>query len=128
MKAVVITLGVEGADVLQAGKPKIRQDSFKVNIVDARGAGDAFSVTLAWAVAEKKSLEEAGQAGRGRRGPGHDPPGGPGGVRHPGGGGEAGGPGSCFPGVKPRVGVRPVSENGARGTPLAIGQRELTGK
>jgi ribokinase len=57
--AVVITRGAAGADLLRPGSLVHSQDAFPVEVVDTTGAGDAFSATLAWALAGGSSLEDA---------------------------------------------------------------------
>jgi ribokinase len=57
-QTVVVTRGAEGAQwVKQQGS--LLQPSFKVEVVDTTGAGDAFNGGLAVALAEGKSLDEA---------------------------------------------------------------------
>ncbi len=58
VKAVVITLGAEGAMIITEGYER-HVGTFAVNVVDTTGAGDAFNGALAVALAEGKSLEEA---------------------------------------------------------------------
>lgn len=57
--AVVVTRGGAGADLWRPALPVHHQDAFPVDVVDTTGAGDAFSATLAWALAEGCSMEEA---------------------------------------------------------------------
>ena len=57
--AVVVTRGREGATLHRPGKPTVRQAAFGVAAVDSTGAGDAFSATLAWALASGRRLEDA---------------------------------------------------------------------
>jgi ribokinase len=59
VKAVVVTRGREGATLFRPGEPRHEQRAFEVDAVDTTGAGDAFSATLAWAIAEGRPLEEA---------------------------------------------------------------------
>ncbi len=58
-RVVVVTRSAEGADLYRPGRPVHHQDAFAVEAVDTTGAGDAFSATVAWALAEGRSLEEA---------------------------------------------------------------------
>jgi ribokinase len=57
--AVVVTLGALGAEVHRAGRDVHRQPPFDVDVRDTTGAGDAFSGTLAWAIADGRDLGEA---------------------------------------------------------------------
>jgi ribokinase len=57
--AVVVTLGAGGAEAHRAGTDVHRQPAFAVDVVDTTGAGDAFSATLAWAIADGRGLGEA---------------------------------------------------------------------
>jgi ribokinase len=57
--AVVVTLGEAGASLHRPDRAPFRQPAFRVAGVDATGAGDAFSGTLAWALASGRDLEEA---------------------------------------------------------------------
>ena len=57
--AVVVTLGARGAEIRRRGETPVAQAAFSVDVVDTTGAGDAFSATIAWALAEGRSLEEA---------------------------------------------------------------------
>jgi len=59
VKAVIITRGADGADLVRPGRPVLHQGAFEVDVVDTTGAGDAFSATLAWALAEGRPIEEA---------------------------------------------------------------------
>jgi len=62
--AVVITLGAEGAVVLErTGAPVQRLPAFRVEAIDATGAGDAFNAGLAVGLAEGRSLIEAVRLG-----------------------------------------------------------------
>jgi ribokinase len=56
---VVVTLGGDGAEVHRAGRDVHRQAAFRVEARDTTGAGDAFSATLAWAIADGRDLGEA---------------------------------------------------------------------
>jgi ribokinase len=56
---VVVTLGADGAEVHRAGRDVHRQPAFPVEVRDTTGAGDAFSATLAWAIADGRGLGEA---------------------------------------------------------------------
>ena len=58
--AVVLTLGPRGA-LLARGKELITIEPWPVEVVDSTGAGDAFSGTLAAAVAEGAALEDAAE-------------------------------------------------------------------
>jgi ribokinase len=57
--AVVVTRGAAGADLVRPGRDVYHQRPYQVDVVDTTGAGDAFSATLAWALAEGRSLEQA---------------------------------------------------------------------
>lgn len=57
--AIVVTRGGAGADLLRLDQPAHHQDAFPVTVVDTTGAGDAFSATLAWALATGHELEQA---------------------------------------------------------------------
>jgi ribokinase len=57
--AVVVTLGTRGAEIRRRGHPPVAQPPFDVDVVDTTGAGDAFSATIAWALADGRSLEDA---------------------------------------------------------------------
>jgi ribokinase len=61
-KAVVVTLGARGAEVSESGGERRRIPAPNVDAVDTTGAGDAFSGTLAWALASGASLDEAVRA------------------------------------------------------------------
>jgi ribokinase len=57
--AVIVTLGDEGAEVHRGGRDAHHQPAFPVEVRDTTGAGDAFSATLAWAIADGRDLGEA---------------------------------------------------------------------
>ncbi len=57
--AIVITLGADGAEVHRTGRDVHRQAAFPTEVRDTTGAGDAFSATLAWAIADGRVLGEA---------------------------------------------------------------------
>jgi ribokinase len=57
--AVVVTRGGAGADLHRAGADVHHQEAFPVDVVDTTGAGDAFTATMAWALADGCALEEA---------------------------------------------------------------------
>ena len=59
VQAIIITRGADGADLVRSGRPVLHQNAFEVDVVDTTGAGDAFSATLAWALAEGRPLEDA---------------------------------------------------------------------
>jgi ribokinase len=56
---VVVTLGSDGAEVHRAGRDIHRQPPFRIEVRDTTGAGDAFSATLAWAIADGRDLGDA---------------------------------------------------------------------
>jgi len=58
-RAVVVTRGTGGADLHRAGRAVHHQPAFPVEVADTTGAGDAFAATLAWALLERRGLEEA---------------------------------------------------------------------
>jgi ribokinase len=58
-RAVVVTKGAAGADLLRAAMPLHHQPGLEVEAVDTTGAGDAFTGALAWAVAGGDDLETA---------------------------------------------------------------------
>jgi ribokinase len=57
--AVVVTLGARGAELRRRGTEAVRQPPFPVEVLDTTGAGDAFSATIAWALADGRELEDA---------------------------------------------------------------------
>ncbi|HYG71255.1 MAG TPA: ribokinase [Actinomycetota bacterium] len=57
--AVVVTLGARGAELRRRGTEAVRQPPFPVEALDTTGAGDAFSATIAWALADGRALEDA---------------------------------------------------------------------
>jgi ribokinase len=59
--AVAIVQSGEGGDLLVSREEEIFLPHFKVKTVDATGAGDAFAAGIAIALAEGKSLAEAGR-------------------------------------------------------------------
>lgn len=54
---VVVTRGVDGAELHRPGEPVHRQAGFPVEVVDTTGAGDAFVAALAWSMLEGAPLE-----------------------------------------------------------------------
>ncbi|HIW95878.1 MAG TPA: ribokinase [Candidatus Corynebacterium gallistercoris] len=63
-KSVVVTLGPQGAVILTQDAEPVRVPAVRVqNVVDTTGAGDAFCGTLAAALAQGESLEEACRLG-----------------------------------------------------------------
>lgn len=61
IKALVITLGAKGCIVMEKGSRPMRIKPYKVNAVDTLGAGDCFSGSLAVALSEDKSIQEAAE-------------------------------------------------------------------
>jgi len=57
-QTVVVTMGAQGAQVVLRDQTALLP-SFKVDVVDTTGAGDAFNAALAVGLAEGKSLEDA---------------------------------------------------------------------
>lgn len=57
--AVIVTRGADGADLHRRDTEPYHRDAHPVDVVDTTGAGDAFNGTLAWALVEGRSLEEA---------------------------------------------------------------------
>ncbi len=57
--AVVVTRGAAGCELHRPGREVLRQAAYPVDVVDTVGAGDAFSGALAWALADRRPLEEA---------------------------------------------------------------------
>ena len=57
--AVVVTLGGRGAEIRRRDRAAVAQPAFAVEVVDTTGAGDAFSATIAWALADGRSLDDA---------------------------------------------------------------------
>jgi ribokinase len=58
-KAVVLTRGSQGSILMERGKQPRRIDPYPIAAVDALGAGDCFSGSLAVALSEGKSIVEA---------------------------------------------------------------------
>ena len=58
--AIVLTLGPKGA-LIARGEERIRIEPWPVKVVDSTGAGDAFTGTLAAALAEGAGLEDAAE-------------------------------------------------------------------
>ncbi len=57
-QTVVVTMGSQGAQIVQQNRETL-VGTFKVDVVDTTGAGDAFNGGLAVALAEGKSLDDA---------------------------------------------------------------------
>ena len=57
-QTVIVTMGSQGAQIVQKDHQELI-GTFKVDVVDTTGAGDAFNGGLAVALAEGKSLQEA---------------------------------------------------------------------
>lgn len=57
-QTVIVTMGSQGAQIVQKDYAE-QVGTFKVDVVDTTGAGDAFNAGLAVALAEGKSLQEA---------------------------------------------------------------------
>lgn len=55
----ITTLGGEGAAYMERGGSLVLVQGHKVPVVDTTGAGDAFNAGLAYALAQKKSVQEA---------------------------------------------------------------------
>jgi ribokinase len=60
--AVVVTRGAGGAELHRRGAETLHLAAIEVPVVDTTGAGDAFSGTLAWALAAGWSVEAAVEA------------------------------------------------------------------
>ena len=57
-QTVIVTMGAQGAQIVSKNRTALLP-TFKVNVVDTTGAGDAFNAALAVALAEGKTLEDA---------------------------------------------------------------------
>ena len=57
-QTVIVTMGAQGAQIVSKNRNALLP-TFKVNVVDTTGAGDAFNAALAVALAEGKALEDA---------------------------------------------------------------------
>ena len=57
-QTVIVTMGAQGAQIVSKDRNALLP-TFKVNVVDTTGAGDAFNAALALALAEGKALENA---------------------------------------------------------------------
>jgi ribokinase len=60
--AIVITRGVEGAEIHRSDRELVQVPAFAVDVVDTTGAGDAFSAALTGWLAQGAPLEEAVEA------------------------------------------------------------------
>jgi ribokinase len=58
-KALVVTLGARGSILMRRGMPPKNIGPYRVAAIDALGAGDCFSGSLAVALSEGKSIEDA---------------------------------------------------------------------
>ena len=67
VRAVIVTLGAEGCLVCERGKDTVRCSGIKVDVVDAIGAGDAFSAAFLTVWLKGATAAEAALAGN-RRG------------------------------------------------------------
>jgi fructokinase len=65
-RAVIVTLGADGCLVCERGKEALRCPGVKVDVVDAVGAGDAFSAAFLAAWLRGSSAAEAAAAGNAR--------------------------------------------------------------
>lgn len=57
----VTTLGAEGVVYREKGGNLVKVSGYRVPVVDTTGAGDAFNAGLAFALAQKKSIQEAAE-------------------------------------------------------------------
>jgi ribokinase len=57
--SVVVTRGAAGAELFRSGQPSHQQPAFQVDATDTTGAGDAFTGSLAWALASGNDLPAA---------------------------------------------------------------------
>jgi ribokinase len=58
-RALLITCGAKGSILIERGRRPVRIEPYRVAAVDALGAGDCFSGSLAVALSEGKSISEA---------------------------------------------------------------------
>ena len=66
VKAVIVTLGADGCLVCERGQPPVRCPGVKVDVVDAVGAGDAFSAAFLAAWLKDSTAAEAAEVGNAR--------------------------------------------------------------
>jgi ribokinase len=59
VEAVIVTRGVQGADLFRPGYPIYHQDAFQIKAIDTTGAGDTFNAALAWAISNDEQIVEA---------------------------------------------------------------------
>lgn len=57
--ALVVTRGAQGATIMSRAKAPTELPAFSIDVVDTTGAGDAFVGTLAWALAQRRTMRDA---------------------------------------------------------------------
>ncbi len=57
--ALIVTRGAAGATLYRTGRDQVNQPAFAVDVVDTTGAGDALNGALAWALGERRTLDDA---------------------------------------------------------------------
>ena len=67
VRVMIVTLGADGCLVCERNKERVRCSGLKVDVVDAVGAGDAFSAAFLAAWLRGSTAAEAAEAGN-RRG------------------------------------------------------------